>query len=78
MKVIENDPTRDSLYNHYVPLVEIQDFNALVNNKPFFDQPGKINQKHIKDLLKCQEITIIQQENYYTVCIIKNIVKSLI
>ena len=29
----ENDPTRNSL--------EIKDFNALINNKTFFDQPVK-------------------------------------
>ena len=26
---------------HYIPLVEVKDFNALINNKPFFDQPIK-------------------------------------
>ena len=24
---------------YYVPLVEIKDFNVLIDNKPFFDQP---------------------------------------
>ena len=34
-----DDPTRDSFYKYYMSLVEIKDFNALIDNKPFFDQP---------------------------------------
>ena len=34
-----DDPTRDSFEQHYIPLVEIKDFNALIDTKPFFDQP---------------------------------------
>ena len=41
-------------------LVEIKDFNALINNKPFFDQPiKKTNKKHIKNLSKYQETMTI-------------------
>ena len=36
-----NDPTRNSVDKYYAPLVEIKDFNALIGNKTFFDQPGK-------------------------------------
>ena len=32
-----NDSTRNSFYKYYMPLEE--DFNALIYNKPFFDQP---------------------------------------
>ena len=32
-------PTRDFFYIYYMPLVEIKDFNALINNNPLFDQP---------------------------------------
>ena len=28
-----------------MPLVEIKDFNALIDNKPFFDQPVKMKQE---------------------------------
>ena len=31
----ENDPTRISFDKYYMPLVEIDDFDALVGNKPF-------------------------------------------
>ena len=34
-----NDSTRDSFDKHYMPLVEIKGSNALIGNKPFFDQP---------------------------------------
>ena len=39
-------------------LVEIKDFNALIDNKPFFDQPVKKNKKRMKNLAKCQETMI--------------------
>ena len=32
-----DDPTRDSLDEYYMPLVEIKDFNVLIDNEPFFD-----------------------------------------
>ena len=43
-------------------LVEIKVFNALVHNKPFFDQPLKTNKKRMKNLFKCQKKMTIQQE----------------
>ena len=39
------DPTRSSYDKYYIPLVEIKDFNALIENKPFFDQPVKTKQE---------------------------------
>ena len=36
-----DDPTTDSFVKYYIPLVEIKDFNALIDNKPFLDQPVK-------------------------------------
>ena len=35
----ENDPTRDSVDKYCMPLVEIKDFNAIIDNKAFFDYP---------------------------------------
>ena len=55
---------RNSFDKYYMPLVEVKDFTALINNKPLFDQPLKTNKKHMKKLLKCQEMIIIQQEIY--------------
>ena len=37
----DNDPTMKYLYKYYMPLVEIKDFNVLIDNKPFIDQPVK-------------------------------------
>ena len=37
--------TRDSFHEYHVLLVEIKDLNALISNKPFFDQPGKNKQE---------------------------------
>ena len=37
----DDDPTRNSFNKYYMLLVEIKDFNALIDNKPFFDQPVK-------------------------------------
>ena len=47
-----NDPTRDSFDKYYMSLVETKDFNALNDNKPFFDQPVKNKQKPYENLLK--------------------------
>ena len=55
----DNDPTRYYFDEYYESLVEIEDFNALTGNKPFFDQPVKTNKNHTKNLLKCQELMII-------------------
>ena len=38
-------PRRNSLDEYYMPLVEIKDFNALIDNKLFFDHPVKTNMK---------------------------------
>ena len=41
-----DDPTKDSFDKYYMPLLEINDFNALIDNK-LFHQPVKItNKKH--------------------------------
>ena len=41
----DDDPTRNSFDHYYMPLVEIKYFNALIDNKPFFDQPEKNKQE---------------------------------
>ena len=35
-----------------MPLVKIKDFNALLDNKPFFDQAVKIKQEEYKKRIK--------------------------
>ena len=47
-----DDPTRNSFDRYYMPLVEIEDFNVLINNKSFFDQPLKNKQEVYEKLIK--------------------------
>ena len=47
-----DDPARDSFDEYYMPLVEIKDFNALIDNKPFFDQPVKNKQEAYEKLIE--------------------------
>ena len=60
----DNDPTRNYFDKYYKPLVEIKDFNALLDNKSFFDQLLKTNNKRNKNLSKCQEMMTIEKETY--------------
>ena len=48
----DDDPTRYSFDWYYIPLVEIKDFNALIDNKSFFDQPVKSKQEAYEKLIK--------------------------
>ena len=59
-----NDLTRNYFGKYYMPLVEIKDFKALLDNKPFFNQPVKNKQEACKKLLKCQEMMSMQQDVY--------------
>ena len=43
-------PWRHSFDDYYIPLAEIKDFNALIDNKPFFDQPIKNKQETYEKL----------------------------
>ena len=71
-----DDLIRNFLNKYSMSLLEIKDFNALIENKTFFNQPVKTNKKCMKSLLKFQEIMTIQQESYYIICIIKSIRNS--
>ena len=41
----DDDPIRFYFDEYYMPLVEIKDFNALIDNKPVFNQPVKNQQE---------------------------------
>ena len=47
-----NDSTRDSFDKYYMQLVEIKYFNALIDNKPFFDQSLKDKQEAYEKLIE--------------------------
>ena len=57
-----NDATRGSFDKYYMSLVEIKDFNALIDTKPFNNQPVKRNKKRMKSLSTCREMITIQQD----------------
>ena len=48
----ENNPTRNSFDKYCMLLVEIKNFNALVENKTFFDRSVKSKQKTSRKLIK--------------------------
>ena len=41
----DSDSKRNSFDKYYIPLARIKDFNALVNNKPFYNQSVKNKQE---------------------------------
>ena len=52
-----DDPMRDTFDKYYMPLAEITDFKALIDNKQCFDQPKdskSVNKKRMKNLSQCQ------------------------
>ena len=63
---------------HYMPLVQIKDFNASIDNKLFFDVSLENKRKAYKNLMKYQKMMITQQEIYWIICIIKSIINSLV
>ena len=61
-----NDLTRNSFDEYYMPLVKIKDFNALIDYKPFLDQSVKNKQEVNKKLIEMSRNNdyYIQQEIY--------------
>ena len=47
-----NDPTRNSFDKYYMSLVEIKDFNVLIDDKPFYDQPLKNKREAYEKLIE--------------------------
>ena len=48
----DNDPTKNYFDKYYMPLVEIKDFNALIDNKSFFGPPVKNKQEAYEKLVE--------------------------
>ena len=55
-----DDPLTDSFDKYYMPLVEIKYFNALINKKPFYDQPVKNKQEAY------EKLTEMARSDYFT------------
>ena len=55
----DNGPTINSSTNHYILFVEIRDFNVLISNRPFVDQPVKNKQE------ACEEpVEMLRNDDY--------------
>ena len=61
-----------------MPAVEIKDYYVLIDNKSFFDIPIKKSKKHMKRLLRWEEIMIIIAIEIMAIYWIKNIFQSII
>ena len=61
VRSFRNITGKDSFLNHYMPLIEIKDFNALIDNKPFLDHPVKNKQEAYENLIKMS-----RNDNYTT------------
>ena len=68
------DLRTDSFDKYYIPLVEIKDFNALIDNKLFFDQPVKTKQVTYEKLIEISRnddyttgnlLEYLHHQNYY-------------
>ena len=57
-----DDPTSNSFNKYYMPLIEVKYFNALMNDKPFFDQPVKNKQETWKTYSNVKKAMTIQQK----------------
>ena len=65
-----NDPTRYSFDEYYISVEEIKDFNVLIDNKLFFEQPVKNKQESSENLIQRS------RNNDYTTGNFKSITKS--
>ena len=63
----ENDNDRISDDEHYLPTVEIKDYNIVINGEKFFDQPIKNNKITYDNIRK---ITTGQGDDYTTGCLL--------
>ena len=64
----------NSFLRYYIPLAEIKNFNVLIDNKPFFDQPVKNKQEAYEKLVKMSRnddytkgslLHYLYHQNYY-------------
>ena len=75
-RIRENNKTKDhrgSFSNHYLPKVEIKDFNVLIDVKRFFDLPVKTIKKHIRKIMRCAEIMTMYLVIYWVFLVFKTI-----
>ena len=73
----DNDPTRNFFDQYYMPLIKMKDFNALIDNKPFFDQPVKNKEEAYEKLMEMWRNNDKTTGYLSNFCIIKNIINLL-
>ena len=73
-----DDPIRNYFDEYYMPLVEIKDFNALINNKSCFYQLVKNKQEAYEKLIEMSRNDDYTLGIYWNICIMKNIMNSLV
>ena len=70
----DGDPTRNYFDGYYMPLVEIKDLSALIDNKPFFDHTVKNKQEAYEQLIEMSKnndyttgnlLDYLYHQNYY-------------
>ena len=62
----DNYPTRNFFDVHYMLLVKIKVFNALIDNKPFFDQPVKSKQEsYEKQITRNNTYVTVNVSDYF-------------
>ena len=73
-----NMAPRHTFNRHYLPLIKIKDFNALIDNKPFFNQSINNKQEAYEKLVEMSRTIIIQQETTLFILFITLFVPSKI
>ena len=68
-----DDATRNSFDKYYMSVEEIKDFNTLIDNTPFFDQPVKTKKKNRK-LIEMSRNDAYRTGSLLDYFIIKNII----
>ena len=63
----QNDDDRTSDNRYYVPIVEIKDYNIMINCENFFDQPIKNKKATYENIRK---IATGQGDDYTTGCLL--------
>ena len=62
----DNYPTRNFFDVYYMLLVKIKVFNALIDNKPFFDQPVKSKQEsYEKQITRNNTYVTVNVSDYF-------------
>ena len=67
----ENEGDRTSFSKYYTPKVEIEDFNAVIDGKRFFDVPVKSKEEAYEKFLRLVKIVIPRLVIYWTMSIFK-------